>query len=200
MGENAYLASLRILENRGWLVELVRTVKTVKANLHYASIVFRNTLTEQALYLLKSIYRDQIIVGGSGFDLKTQLPENIDLCFPDYSLYHFDRFLTRGCDRHCPFLASHRALAILEEIIRRDYRVNFSQTLDIRYLNDEIMKLLRNVKSMNSRFRLRQKALRRIPDSNDAQAIEISPVYPTVHAAAQSTSAYSRRLFRYGYR
>ncbi|NCC51772.1 MAG: radical SAM protein [Spartobacteria bacterium] len=49
-------------------------------------------------------------------------------------------------------LATGNAYALLEEMIRRDYRVNFSQTLDIRYLTAEATALLEQVKSVNSRF------------------------------------------------
>ena len=47
------------------------------------------------------------IWGGTGTNNKHTLPEKIEHCFPDYSLYGIkDKsfgFLTRGCPRHCPF-------------------------------------------------------------------------------------------------
>ncbi len=49
-------------------------------------------------------------------------------------------------------LAAEHSNEILEEIVRRDYQVNFSQTLDISYLNETNLSLLLQVKSMNSRF------------------------------------------------
>lgn len=49
-------------------------------------------------------------------------------------------------------LALRNACGLLEEMIRRRYRVNFSQTLDIRYLTDEMVPLLAQVQSVNSRF------------------------------------------------
>lgn len=49
-------------------------------------------------------------------------------------------------------LATRNVCGFLEEIIRRKYRVNFSQTLDIRYLNDDTLPLLMRVQSVNSRF------------------------------------------------
>ncbi len=46
-------------------------------------------------------------VGGSGFDLKKTLPDEIENCFPDYSLYpdcdYALGFTTRGCNRKCSF-------------------------------------------------------------------------------------------------
>ena len=48
-----------------------------------------------------------VYMGGTGTDNKHTLPEKIEHCFPDYSLYGIkDKsfgFLTRGCPRHCPF-------------------------------------------------------------------------------------------------
>jgi len=45
--------------------------------------------------------------GGSGYNLCIDLPESIESCFPDYSLYPFMDyamgFTTRGCPRRCPF-------------------------------------------------------------------------------------------------
>ena len=46
-------------------------------------------------------------VGGIGSGSKKVLPDEIEHCYPDYSLYGIiDEaygFLTRGCPRHCPF-------------------------------------------------------------------------------------------------
>jgi len=49
-------------------------------------------------------------------------------------------------------LAAPDIVDLLEEMIRRKYHVNFSQTLDIQYLTEEIYPVLKNVNSMNSRF------------------------------------------------
>lgn len=64
----------------------------------YASSIFT--------YTDKSEIWPDIICGGSGFDLSTNLPNEIDNCQLDYSLYpEFKQaigFLTRGCIRKCP--------------------------------------------------------------------------------------------------
>jgi len=49
-------------------------------------------------------------------------------------------------------LATSNACGLIEEMIRRKYRVNFSQTLDIRYLTSDIVALLGQVQSVNSCF------------------------------------------------
>ena len=57
---------------------------------------------------LKSIYPNaRIDIGGSGYNLDKNLPEEVDLMMPDYSLYpkcDYDLgFTSRGCARHCHF-------------------------------------------------------------------------------------------------
>jgi hypothetical protein len=68
----------------------------------YQSKIF--TFTEDFDYFLQS---PQIIKGGTGYDLKNSLPEKIERCFPDYSLYNIPDtaygYLTRGCPRACGF-------------------------------------------------------------------------------------------------
>lgn len=53
------------------------------------------------------IQADEIIKGGTGYDLQNKLPDEIEMMFPDYSLYNITDtaygFLTRGCPRDCPF-------------------------------------------------------------------------------------------------
>lgn len=55
------------------------------------------------------IYDCEVVRGGTGYDLHKELPEEIDNCNPDYSIYpQVDRktaygFLTRGCTNKCPW-------------------------------------------------------------------------------------------------
>ena len=50
---------------------------------------------------------DEIVRGGTGYDVKKTLPEEIDRCRPDYSIYpnipdnYAYGFLTRGCPNKC---------------------------------------------------------------------------------------------------
>lgn len=49
---------------------------------------------------------EQLIKGGTGYDLNNKLPQEIETVYPDYSLYGEKKaygFLTRGCPRDCPF-------------------------------------------------------------------------------------------------
>jgi len=52
------------------------------------------------------IYGSKVFMGGSGYDLKSELPEDIELQFPDYEKFKLDHsigFTTRGCIRDCGF-------------------------------------------------------------------------------------------------
>ncbi len=53
------------------------------------------------------INADEVIKGGTGYDLKNKLPEEIESIYPDYSLHGIKNtaygFLTRGCPRGCEF-------------------------------------------------------------------------------------------------
>ena len=66
----------------------------------YSSKVF--TFTPENPYL-----PPDTVKGGTGYGLYTELPTEVDRCFPDYSIYPDCRyavgFLTRGCIRHCPW-------------------------------------------------------------------------------------------------
>ena len=72
---------------------------------------------------------DEIIKGGTGYDLDNKLPEEIEHSCPDYSLYGITDtaygFLTRGCPRACSFCIvsakegrSSRTVADLDEFYR----------------------------------------------------------------------------------
>lgn len=69
----------------------------------YQSKIFDETYTHDNEYCINA---DEIIKGGTGYDLKNKLPYEIEHQYPDYSLYGTDKaygFLTRGCPRGCPF-------------------------------------------------------------------------------------------------
>jgi len=73
---------------------------------------------------------------------------------PDYAC--FDDFVPQG-QRNIMLLDNNLLAApnvhdLLDEMIRRQFNINFSQTLDIQYLTDEIYPALKKVHSMNSRF------------------------------------------------
>lgn len=68
----------------------------------YASKVFTFTPDYEEI-----IMADKIVKGGTGFDLQSKLPQEIECQYPDYSLYGITDtaygYLTRGCPRGCDF-------------------------------------------------------------------------------------------------
>lgn len=70
----------------------------------YKSKVFTELYSNDVEYCINA---DQVIKGGTGYDLNNKLPEAIEHQFPDYVLYGITNrafgFLTRGCFRNCPF-------------------------------------------------------------------------------------------------
>ena len=70
----------------------------------YMSRVFDDTYTRDMPYCISA---DEIIRGGTGYDLKSRLPEEVEHMYPDYGLYGVRGeaygYLTRGCPRACAF-------------------------------------------------------------------------------------------------
>lgn len=56
---------------------------------------------------IQAYQTDDIIRGGTGYDLTSRLPEKIEHCYPDYGLYGISDtaygYLSRGCPRGCKF-------------------------------------------------------------------------------------------------
>ena len=72
----------------------------------YKSKVFDETYTKDHP---DPVNTQEIIYGGTGYDLQNKLPDEIERMYPDYSLYpeltkdSAYGFLTRGCPNNCPF-------------------------------------------------------------------------------------------------
>ena len=77
-------------------------IPMLKYDIVYRSKVFDYTPDENTC-----IQCEQLIKGGTGYDLQNKLSDEIEMMFPDYSLYNITDtaygFLTRGCPRNCPF-------------------------------------------------------------------------------------------------
>lgn len=64
------------------------------------------TLIDLSSHNFDRVYASKVFVGGSGVDLKSELPEEIELQVPDYDLFKTDYsigFTSRGCIRDCGF-------------------------------------------------------------------------------------------------
>lgn len=56
---------------------------------------------------LTAYQTNELIQGGTGYDMNITLPKEVEHYYPDYELYDITDtaygYLTRGCPRHCPF-------------------------------------------------------------------------------------------------
>lgn len=70
----------------------------------YKSKIFNFSTEDKVCY-----DADEMICGGTGYDLHSKLPDEIDRLQPDYSIYPLIPsdtaygFLTRGCPNKCPW-------------------------------------------------------------------------------------------------
>ena len=153
----------------------------------YMSRVFTDEYSEDESHCINA---DEIIKGGTGYDLATVLPDDIEHQYPDYSLYpkytESYGYLSRGCPRNCPFcivgkkeglksvqvadigefwrgqqeikLLDPNLLAcadhewLLQQLADSGARVDFTQGLDARLLNEDNVKLIGKVKIKNIHF------------------------------------------------
>jgi hypothetical protein len=70
-------------------------------------IVYQAKVFDFTPDFITCIRANEIIKGGTGYDLKSKLPAEIENQYPDYGLYGIRNtaygYLTRGCPRGCPF-------------------------------------------------------------------------------------------------
>jgi hypothetical protein len=123
-----------------------RAISMMKYDIVYQSKVFDFSQDENTY-----INCEQLIKGGTGYDLKNKLPEEIENICPDYTLYDEKKaygFLTRGCPRNCPFC-----------IVGRKEGLKSYQTSDLRQFWDgqkEIVLCDPNILACNNRLELLQ--------------------------------------------
>lgn len=150
----------------------------------YISKIFTNSIEPQEV-----IRCDKIIKGGSGYDLHTNLPVEIEEMFPDYTIYpnYPDAigYLSRGCSRNCGFCivfqkegSSHKVanldrfwngqkqirlldpnlleckdkMELLQQLADSKSWIHFSQGLDIRLINSNILDALIKIKVKKFHF------------------------------------------------
>lgn len=131
-----------------------------------------------------NIKANNVIRGGTGYDLKNKLSCEIENIYPDYNLYGIHDtaygFLTRGCPGNCEFcivsekeglisnkvsdlknfwdgqkeiklldpnlLACKDRVELLHQLVDSRARIDFTQGLDIRFMNPEIIEIILKLK------------------------------------------------------
>lgn len=64
------------------------------------------TVIDISTHKFDMIYGSKIFMGGSGYNIKAELPEGIEALVPDYDKFNLDHsigFTSRGCIRNCGF-------------------------------------------------------------------------------------------------
>lgn len=121
-------------------------------DLVYQSKVFDKTYSQDNEFCINA---DEVIKGGTGYDLDNKLPYEVEHGMPDYSLYGIKDtaygFLTRGCPRSCPFcIVSAKegrnsvAVADLDEFFRGQKEIvlmdsNITASKDCERLFDQLI-------------------------------------------------------------
>ena len=98
--------NLALMKISAWFKEHGHTVEWANSLEHYDKVymakVFDFTPDD-----LQAYQTDELIQGGTGYDMTVRLPDCIEHCYPDYGLYGITDtaygYLTRGCPRQCPF-------------------------------------------------------------------------------------------------
>lgn len=155
----------------------------------YQSKVFDKTYSRDIDVLVNAKI---VVVGGTGYGLNENLPDEIEHIYPDYSLYPqltkdtAYGFLTRGCPRDCAFcivsqkegksskkvadvkefwrgqktiklldpniLACKQHKELLEQLIKTNAYVDFTQGLDARLITEKNATLISQIKIKNIHF------------------------------------------------
>lgn len=133
---------------------------------------------------------DEIVKGGTGYDLQNRLPDEVEHMMPDYGLYGITDtaygFLTRGCPRSCGFcivaekegrrsvkvadlseiwtgqpniklldpnlLAAENRLGLLAQLADSGAWVDFTQGLDARMLDVDVIDAINRVRVKQIHF------------------------------------------------
>lgn len=98
--------NLALMKISAWFKRAGYEVEWANSLEHYDAVYMAKvfTFTRDDLQAYQA---DKIVQGGTGYDMKVQLPYPVEHIYPDYELYGITDtaygYLTRGCPRRCPF-------------------------------------------------------------------------------------------------
>ncbi len=129
----------------------------------------------------KSYIQEDMILGGTGIDLTTVLPPEIDQMNPDYDLYGYEHnigFAMRGCRFKCGFCVVPRKegkahfKSTISNLITNKSKSNFLMLLDNDFFGNPNWKdCIDEIKDMNLRVNFSQGLNIRIISEKQAQAL-----------------------------
>ncbi len=123
-------------KKKGYKVEWYTPIKKYYNDYHkiFVSKVFTRK-TPMDSYLTKDM-----IIGGTGYDLSTKLPDKIEHIYPDYDLYGIDYamgFITRGCIRSCDFCIVQNKEGMIHK--HADFEEFWNDQKHIRFLDNNFL-------------------------------------------------------------
>lgn len=98
--------NLALMKISAWFKRAGYEVEWANSLEHYDAVYMAKvfTFTRDDLQAYQA---DKIVQGGTGYNMKVQLPYPVEHIYPDYELYGITDtaygYLTRGCPRRCPF-------------------------------------------------------------------------------------------------
>ena len=132
---------------------------------------------------------DEIIKGGTGYDITSRLPDEIDAWTkPDYSIYSFPfsiQFYSRGCIRHCPFCLVHDKEGDIHPVepMQLNPIGKWIEVLDNNFFaNPEWREAIRHLKAQGQPVNFHGVDIR-IMDSEQAEALKGLRLKRNIHIA-----------------
>lgn len=136
-----------------------------------------------------AIDADEIVKGGTGYDIASRLPDEIDEWIkPDYSIYGFPfsiQFYSRGCIRHCPFCLVHDKEGDIRTVTPMDLNPvgKWIEVLDNNFFaNPEWRDAIKHLKKQNQPVNFHGVDIR-IMDTEQAEAVKGLRLKRNIHIA-----------------
>lgn len=169
--------------------------KSVGDNVEFARLKHYDKLYISKLFKFSEINyntlttANEIIIGGSGYDLNVRLPEHIECMDPDYSLYpncNFSlQFYSRGCIRKCPFCIVHNKEGKIQSVKKLDLnpKGEWIEVLDNNFFaNPNWREAIEDLKATKQKVNLHGVDVR-IMDEEQAQALNSLKHHKQIHIA-----------------
>jgi hypothetical protein len=133
---------------------------------------------------------DDFIIGGTGYNLKTNLPSEIDSCQPDYSIYpdcdYSLQYFSRGCIRKCSFCVVPEKEGIIHTVkpMKLNPKGIYIRVLDNNFFaNQEWRESIKELKKYNQPVLFDSGLDIRLFNYEQGEALQEIKIYKMVHIA-----------------